>query len=63
MISQAKTGLSTLGLKRQLGVGYPASWMIHCKLMHAMQHHDDHYLLGGLVQIDHVYRGGELSGA
>ena len=62
MISQAKTGLSALALKRQLGVSYPTSWMIHHKLMHAMQQRDDHYLLGGLVQIDDAYLGGELSG-
>jgi hypothetical protein len=36
--------------------------MIHHKLMHAMQQHDDHYLMGGLVQIDEAYLGGELSG-
>jgi hypothetical protein len=62
VISQAKTGLSALALKRQLGVSYPTSWMIHHKLMHAMQRRDDHYLLGGLVQIDDAYLGGELSG-
>ena len=36
MISQAKTGLSALALKRQLVISYPTSWMIHHKLMHAM---------------------------
>ena len=61
MISQVKTGLSALALKRQLGVSYPTSWMIHHKNMHAMQRRDGHYLLGGIVQIDDAYLGGELS--
>ena len=61
MISQAKTGLSALALKRQLGASYPTSWMIYHTLMHSMQQRDDHYLMGGLVQIDDAYLGGELS--
>jgi hypothetical protein len=61
MISQAKTGLSALALKRQIGISYLTSWMIHHELMHAMRQRDDHYLLGGLVQIDDAYLGGELS--
>lgn len=36
LISQAKTGLSALALKRQLGVSYPTAWLIHHKLMQAM---------------------------
>jgi hypothetical protein len=62
MLSLAKTGLSALAPKRQPGVSYRTSWMIHHKLMHAMQQRDDHYLLGGLVQIDDAYLGCELSG-
>ena len=62
MISQAKTGLSALALKRQLEVSHPTSWLIHHKLMHAMQQRDNPYLLGGLVQIDAAYLGGEPSG-
>jgi len=29
LISQAKTGLSSLDLKRQLGVSYPTAWLIY----------------------------------
>jgi transposase-like protein len=36
LLSQAKTGLSALALKRQLGVSYPTAWRIHHKLMTAM---------------------------
>jgi len=37
LISQAKTGLSALALKRHLGASYPAAWLIHQKLMRAME--------------------------
>ena len=36
LISQAKTGLSALALKRHLGVSYPTAWLVHHKLMQAM---------------------------
>jgi hypothetical protein len=62
MISQAKTGLSALALKRQLGVSYHTAWMIHHKLIYTMQRRDGRYLLAGIVQIDDAYFGGELSG-
>ena len=31
LISQAKSGLSALALKRQLGVSYPTAWLVHHK--------------------------------
>jgi hypothetical protein len=36
LVSHAKTGLSALALKRQLGVSYATAWLIHHKLMQAM---------------------------
>ncbi len=36
LVSQAKTGLSALALKRHLGVSYPTAWLTHYKLMQAM---------------------------
>ena len=62
LISQAKTGLSALSLKRQLGVSYPTAWLIHHKLMQAMADREDHYVLGGKVQVDDAYLGGERTG-
>lgn len=62
LISQAKTGLSALALKRYLGVSYPTAWLIHHKLMQAMLEREACYLLGGEVQVDDAYLGGELSG-
>lgn len=62
LVSQAKTGLSALALKRQLGVSYPTAWLIQHKLMQAMGERDAQYTLGGHVQVDDVYLGGELAG-
>lgn len=62
LISQAKTGLSALALKRQLGVSYPTAWLIHHKLMQAMADREDRYVLAGTVQVDDAYLGGERTG-
>jgi len=62
LISQAKTGLSALDLKRQLGVSYPTAWLIQQKLMQAMVERDAKYTLSGNVQADDAYLGGELAG-
>ena len=60
--SQAKTGLSALDLKRQLGVSYPTAWLIQQKLMQAMVERDAQYTLSGDVHVDDAYLGGELAG-
>lgn len=62
LISQAKTGLSALALKRHLGVSYPTAWLIHHKLMQAMAEREAGYVLAGQVQVDDAYLGGERSG-
>ncbi len=62
LISQAKTGLSTLALKCHLGVSYLTAWLVHYKLMQAMAERGTHYVLDGQIQIDDAYLGGERSG-
>ena len=62
LISQAKTGLSTLALKRHLGVSYPTAWLIQHKLMQVMVDREDRYRLEGKVQVDDAYLGGERAG-
>ena len=62
LISQAKTGLSALALKRQLGVSYPTAWLLHQKINRAMARQDGTHQLGGAVQIDDAYLGGERAG-
>jgi hypothetical protein len=47
LISQAKTGLSALALKRDLGVSYPTAWLIHHKLMQAMVEREAGYKVRG----------------
>ncbi len=62
LVSQAKTGLSSLALKRLLGVSYRTAWLLQHKLMSAMSERDAAYPLSGHVDIDDAYLGGELSG-
>ena len=62
LISQAKTGLSALALKRHLGVSYPTAWRIHHKLMQSMLEREARYTLQGAVQADDAYLGGENPG-
>ncbi len=62
LISQAKTGLSALAPKRDLGVSYPTAWLIHHKLMQAMVEREAGYVLCGTIQVDDAYLGGELNG-
>jgi transposase-like protein len=62
LVSQAKTGLSSLALKRQLGVSYPTAWLMHHKIMDAMAQRESTHRLEGAVQIDDAYLGGERSG-
>jgi transposase-like protein len=62
LVSQTKTGLSALALKRQLGVSYPTAWLIHHKIMCAMAEREDTHALGNVVQLDDAYLGGERSG-
>lgn len=62
LISQAKTGLSALALRRQLGVSYPTAWLIHHKLMQVMADREERYVLAGKVQVDDAYLGGKRTG-
>lgn len=62
LLSQAKTGLAALDLKRQVGVSYPTAWLMHHKIMTAMAQHDAMHRLSGTVQIDDAYLGGERAG-
>jgi len=62
LISQAKTGLSELALKRHLGVSYPTAWLLHQKINRAMAKQDSTHRLDGTVQLDDAYLGGERAG-
>ena len=62
LISQAKTGISALALKRDLGVSYPTAWLLHQKINRAMAEQEAAQLLDGAVQLDDAYLGGERAG-
>jgi hypothetical protein len=55
LISQAKTGISALALKRDLGVSYPTAWLLHHKINNAMSGQETARLLEGAVQLDDAY--------
>jgi hypothetical protein len=57
-----KTGLSALGLKREIGVSYNTAWGMKHKIMQVMKERDDSKLLKGTIQLDDVYWGGERHG-
>lgn len=63
LISQDKTGLSSLALMRHLGTSYRTAWLIQHKLMSAMAQRDTEQPLDGFVQLDDAYLGGERSGS
>ena len=62
LVTQAKTGLSALALMRQIGVSYNTAWSVKQKIMQAMKERDDGKPLGGIIQLDDVYWGGERRG-
>jgi transposase-like protein len=62
LITQAKTGLSALALKRQIGVSYNTAWSMKHKIMQVMKEQDDSKPLSGTIQLDDVYWGGERRG-
>lgn len=62
LLSQAKTGLSALELKRHIGVSYPTAWLMHHKIMAVMARHEAQHRLSGTVQVDDAYLGGQRVG-
>ncbi|AZK88883.1 IS1595 family transposase [Xanthomonas oryzae pv. oryzae] len=62
LLGQSKTNLSALELMRHLGVSYPTAWPMKHKLMQAMTQREAKRKLGGIVQLDDAYLGGERNG-
>ncbi len=62
LISQAKTVISALALKRDLGVSCPSAWLLRQKIKRAMADREAAHLLEGAVHLDDAYLGGERSG-
>ena len=62
LLTQAKNNVSALELKRHLGVRYKTAWLLKHKLMQVMCEREAPRQLGGRVEIDDAYLGGELPG-
>ena len=62
LLTQAKNNVSTLELKRHLGVCYKTALTMKHKLMEVMRLREDSRQLDGRVEIDDAYLGGERSG-
>jgi hypothetical protein len=62
LLTQSKSGISAMELKRQVGVNYDTTWKMKHKLLQAMKENDDQVPLDGIIQMDDVYWGGEQRG-
>jgi predicted RNA-binding Zn-ribbon protein involved in translation (DUF1610 family) len=62
LLTQSKNNVAALEFSRLLGVCYASAWRLKHKLMQAMQASESERQLGGLVQIDDAYLGGERNG-
>lgn len=62
LITQAKNGISSLELSRQLAISQNSAWLMKHKLMQAMLERDAGRKLRGLVQLDDAYWGGRRRG-
>lgn len=62
LLTQSKTQIAALALRRQLGVSWKTAWLIHHKLMEAMHQREAAQPLAGDVRIDDAYLGGERTG-
>ncbi|MCY4453640.1 MAG: IS1595 family transposase [Immundisolibacterales bacterium] len=62
LMTQTKNGISAVELSRQLSVSYNTAWKVKHKLMQVLKERDDTRPLGGWVQLDDAYWGGERRG-
>ncbi|MCU7816359.1 MAG: IS1595 family transposase [Candidatus Thiodiazotropha sp. (ex Rostrolucina anterorostrata)] len=62
LLTQTKSGVSALGLRRQLGITYNATWRMKHKLMQVMKERDESQPVKGIIQMDDAYWGGEHRG-
>lgn len=61
-MTQSKTNISALALKRHMGVSYPTAWLVKHKLMQTMAEREDKRQLTGRVVADDAYLGGVTAG-
>ncbi len=61
-ISEAKTSISSLDLHRKLGVNHKTAWLMHQKIMYAMEMEEQKTRISGRIEMDDAYLGGKLKG-
>lgn len=62
LVTQSKTNMAALELRRHLGVSWRCAWLLKHKLMEAMRLREQGRRLKGDVRIDDAYLGGERVG-
>jgi transposase-like protein len=62
LVTQSKTNIAALALRRQLGISWKAAWLLKHKLMEAMRQREEEKPLSGDVRVDDGYLGGERTG-
>jgi transposase-like protein len=62
LMTQSKNAISALELKRQLGISYPAAWLMKHKILETMFQREEVRVLDGRVELDDAYLGGERTG-
>ena len=61
-VTQSKQGISSIELGRRLGVTQTTAWKVKHKLAQVMMEQDASKRLGGRVELDDAYLGGERAG-
>jgi hypothetical protein len=61
-MGQGKKGLSAVQLMKEIDVSYPTAWLMMQKLRQAMQKRDAQYRLGGIIELDDAFVGGQEEG-
>lgn len=62
LVSNDKRGIAATTLSGDLGVSYPTAWLMLKKIRKAMGERNSLYQIGGTVQVDEFYLGGESHG-
>lgn len=62
LITQNKTGISALTLRRFLGISINAAHKLKHKLQHVMKESEDERVLEGFIELDDAYWGGKKRG-
>lgn len=62
LLTQGKHGISTLELKRQMGVSFETAWNVKHKLLQVMLERENGRVLSERIEVDDAYMGGERHG-